>query len=171
MKKILLSLMLLIASGYAVKTFSQVNGCANGTGACTLSISGVEIAVTGKTCNYGGDPNKIEVIFDFKFKLAGNNGNKWVFIHTYLQQDYPTVQPPASVSGFFPCSGGAQDPPTATNGGNLPTIFGQTTKSFLNIGLDNNGTTAILPSNGYVPDASVILNSPTGPACAASAQP
>ncbi len=162
MKKILLSLMLLVVSGYAVKTFGQ-SGCSN-PGSCDVVLTGVEIGVTQKNCNFGGNPNKMEIVFDLKFKLKANGGNKWIFIHSYLQSDYPTVQAPPSVSGFFPCSGGAQDPPTAVNGGNLPTSYGQALKSFLNIGLNNNGATTILASNGYIPDASVVLNSPTGPA-------
>ncbi len=53
----------------------------------------------------------------------------------------------------------------------MATSYGQAGKSFLNIGLDNSAVSGptpvavtILPSNGYTPDPTVVLNSPTGPA-------
>jgi len=161
MKKILLSILLFAATGLTVKTFSQVGGCANGTGACDLIISGVEVTVGPYQCNTPS-AGKITVTFDLKFKLKANSGNKWIFIHSYLQGDYPTVQPPTSVSGFFPCSGSATDPPTRTNGGKLPATIGQAGTSFLNLGIDNTGTNpTLIGAGGYTPDAGVALNSAT----------
>lgn len=76
MKKILLTVCLMVIIGITTKSYSQVNGCANGTGACDLIISGVEVSIVNKNCNYNGNPNQIEVIFDLKFKLQANSGNK-----------------------------------------------------------------------------------------------
>ena len=106
---------------------------------CTVSdiiIQNIKvISSTSTTCG---------VKFDVSFNIESNNGNKFIYIHAWLQNDYPN---------YFKCNNGQSTingsikAPDAADLGN--TIF--------NLGLNNeNNVPAILTT--YEPDATVLLN-------------
>jgi hypothetical protein len=92
--------------------------------------------------------NTCTVTFDVSFNIENNNGNKYIFIHAWLQSDYPN---------YFQCvnghttRNGAIHAPDATDLGN----------SFMNIGIDNNSTTPMILTT-YPPDNSVTMTTVAG---------
>ena len=85
------------------------------------------------------------VTFDVTFNIENNSGNKFIFIHAWLQNDYPDYF--KCVNGQ-PTRNGAIKAPEAADLGN----------EFLNIGIDNSGAVSTILTT-YPADNSVILNS------------
>jgi len=154
MRKILLSLMALFIFAAFLKTSAQ-SGCVGGASNCELAVANTVVSITGQNCNYGGDPNKTEIIFDAEFDLTYNSGNKYIYFHTWLLADFPN---------YFPCSGGAKASPKNSNGAKLGTAIDDPGMSLLDIGLDNTAErgAAGVPVNvpiltTYAPDNTVVL--------------
>ncbi|OSZ77018.1 hypothetical protein CAP36_11365 [Chitinophagaceae bacterium IBVUCB2] len=105
---------------------------------CTVSDIVIQnvigIASTPTSCTFK---------FDVTFNIQDNNGNKMIFIHAWLQQDYPD---------YFQCVNGQ----TTLNGSIAAPEAADLGNSFLNIGLDNNGTTPLILTT-YPPDPTVPL--------------
>ena len=91
----------------------------------------------------GGTATSCTVKFDVTFNIEDNNGNKFIFIHSWLQNDYPD---------YFKCENGQ----STINGSIAAPQFADLVKSFINIGLDNTGETPVVLTS-YPPDASVPL--------------
>ncbi|MDZ4792880.1 MAG: T9SS type A sorting domain-containing protein [Bacteroidota bacterium] len=83
------------------------------------------------------------VTFDATFNIANNGGNKYIFIHAWLQSEYPD---------YFQCVNGN---PTL-NGSIAAPDAGDLGNSFFNIGIDNNGPIPTILTV-YPPDPSVTL--------------
>lgn len=154
MKKILLFLIVSL-TGFSFKTLAQA-GCNGGASNCALTVGNTVVQIISTNSINGG--TQCEVVFNVAFDLSYNNGNKDIFIHSYLAADYPN---PA----YFPCSGGTKPAPTAAL---LGTVTDQPGKSFLDIGLDNDvargavGVPVNVPIyTTYNVDATVVLTSPT----------
>jgi Secretion system C-terminal sorting domain len=79
---------------------------------------------------------------DITFNIEDNNGNKYIFMHVWLQNDYPD---------YFQCVNGR-----STRNGSIPAPVAADLGSSFNIGLDNDGT-GIVAMTTYPPDASVPL--------------
>ena len=102
MKKILLSILLLTGSGFAVKSFSQTGGCGGGPNNCSIAVNNTVVTVTSAVTN-PGNPSQILVGFNVAFDLSYNNGNTDFFINSFLAADYPN---------YWPCSNGNHPAPT-----------------------------------------------------------
>jgi len=88
-------------------------------------------------------PVSCSVKFDVTFNIEDNNGNKLIFIHAWLQQDYPD---------YFHCVNGH----TTLNGSIAAPSVTDLGNPFLNIGLNNNGAIPVALTS-YPPDASLPL--------------
>jgi len=91
----------------------------------------------------GGTATSCTVKFDVTFNIEDNNGNKFIFIHSWLQNDYPN---------YFKCENGQ----STISGSIAAPQFADLVKSFINVGLDNTGETPVILTS-YPPDASVPL--------------
>lgn len=86
--------------------------------------------------------------FDLSFTMENNNGNKFIFLHAWAEAAYPD---------FFDCVNGEP----SQHGTIRPPTGGDLTGAFLNIGIDNSGTSPVLLTS-YPPDpGGVTLNSAT----------
>ena len=83
--------------------------------------------------------------FDLSFEMEHNNGNKFIFLHSWAEISYPD---------FFNCVNGLP----SHNGTIQAPTSSDLAGSFLNIGIDNSGTTPVLAPS-YPPDASLTFNS------------
>lgn len=105
---------------------------------CTVSDIIVQnitvVSATANTCT---------VKFDVTFNIEDNNGNKFIFVHAWLEPDYPN---------YFKCENGR----TTQNGSIAAPKQSDLAKAFLNIGLDNLGTTPVVLTS-YPADAAVPL--------------
>jgi hypothetical protein len=121
-----------------VFAFTFIFASKNTLAQCTVSDIFVQnISVVG------GTATSCTVKFDVTFNIEDNNGNKFIFIHAWLQDDYPN---------YFKCENGQ-----STLGGSIAAPkFADLAKSFINIGLDNTGETPVVLTS-YPPDASVPL--------------
>ena len=90
-------------------------------------------------------PGTCSATFDLSFTMQNNNGNKYIFLHTWLRSAYPD---------FFDCINGN----AGGNGSSQPPESSDLSSSFINVGIDNSGTSPVIISN-YPPDAGVTLNS------------
>jgi len=90
-------------------------------------------------------PGTCTAKFDLSFTMENNNGNKFIFLHAWSATLYPD---------FFNCVNGLP----SHNGTIHPPVQSDLTNSFLNIGIDNSGSTPQLLTS-YPPDAGVTLNS------------
>jgi hypothetical protein len=128
MKTFLRSLVLfaLIAFGYT-KSDAQ----------CTVS----DIIVQNITA-LGSTDTSCSVKFDVTFNIEDNAGNKFIFIHAWLQSDYPN---------YFNCVNGQ----TTASGSIAAPKASDLIKSFINIGINNVGVPTALTS--YPPDGSVPM--------------
>lgn len=144
MKKIL-PLFAIVLSSY-LNSYSQ----------CTLSLANVSVEMVGTPSVIG--PNKCQATFNIQFDLGYNPGGKYVYIHSYLDANYPA---------FFNCGSGtpAVNPPTHTE---LGTAVDEIGKSFADIGLDNstghgalNTPVPVTILSTYSPDPTVVLTKPS----------
>ena len=105
---------------------------------CTVSdivIQNVRpISATATTCT---------VKFDATFNIQDNNGNKFIFIHAWLQNDYPN---------YFECVNGQTTRPGSIAAPDAAVLV----NSFVNIGIDNSDVVPMILT-AYPPDASVPL--------------
>lgn len=129
MKTVLRSVALMAISLFCVQqSFAQ----------CTVSNiiiqNVVRVGSTATTCT---------VKFDVSFNIENNSGNKYIFLHTWLQSQYPN---------YFDCVDGH---PT-TNGSIAAPESADLANSFLNIGIDNNSPTPTIITT-YPPDNAVPL--------------
>ncbi len=87
-------------------------------------------------------PTSCTAKFDMTFNIADNNGNKFIFIHAWLQNQYPD---------YFQCVNGQ----TTLNGSIPAPTASDLVNSFINIGLNNVGAVPIVlttyPADGSVP--------------------
>ena len=105
---------------------------------CTVSNIVIQnVTVIGSTSN------SCTVKFDVTFNIENNSGNKFIFIHAWLQNDYPN---------YFKCVNGQ----STINGSIKAPDAGDLGNEFLNIGLNNDGATPIALTT-YPPDASVQM--------------
>lgn len=152
MKKILLSILVGISLFTQNTSYAQT-GCNGGANNCDLAVGNVVVQVISATPL---SASKCEVVFNVAFDLSYNSGNKDVFIHSWLNADYPS---------YFPCTPGSEPTPGTTQ---LGTAIDEATKSFLDIGLNNNiarGATGVPVSvpiyTTYADFPSVVLTSPS----------
>jgi len=105
---------------------------------CTVSniiIQNVTVvSQTGSSCT---------VRFDVSFNIENNNGNKFIFIHAWLQSNYPN---------YFQCVNGQ----STINGAIRAPRAGDLNNPFLTIGINNSGATPVLLTS-YTPDPSVPI--------------
>src|SRR5215813_10986321 len=95
MKKILPFLTIVLGS-----YFSSHSQC--------VSFGNVSVQMIGTPVVIG--PNKCQATFTIQFDLSYNSGSKFVFIHSYLESEYPNPS-------FFSCGANntpAINPPTHT---------------------------------------------------------
>jgi len=114
MKKILLSLMTILALGITSNTKAQ----------CTIQVS--NLVITAGVPQQLQNPERCKYTLDATFDVKGNNGFKYLFFHTWFASSYPN---PA----IFNCSGSTN----ATDPGNvaqLGTTIYEANKSILDFG-------------------------------------
>ena len=85
------------------------------------------------------------VTFDATFTIENNNGNKYIFIHAWIFDDYPN---------YFNCVNGAPSQPGAIRAPKSNDLV----DAFINVGINNNEATPLIIMN-YPPDAGVDMNS------------
>src|SRR5688572_4112027 len=165
MKKNLLLFLLLASTLLTVKTYGQTV-CTGGTGACNLVPQDVRITLLDQDCDI--QPGYTVVTFDINFKLLANNGNKQIYFHTWLEDEYPTE----IGSSVFPCGGSTENNTFLADVLGNRSQYGTSGFSILDIGLLNQASIfgqtqdmvirATHGVGGYAPDTSVILTSPNG---------
>lgn len=90
----------------------------------------------------GATPVTCTAKFDITFNIQDNNGNKFIFMHVWLQENYPD---------YFQCVDGQ----TTLNGAISAPEAADLGSSF-NIGLNNDGT-GIVALTAYPPDTSIQM--------------
>jgi hypothetical protein len=90
----------------------------------------------------GSTPTSCTAKFDVTFNIQDNNGNKFIFIHVWLQDNYPD---------YFECVNGQ-----TTRNGSIPAPEAADLGNSFNIGLNNDGP-GIVALTTYPPDASVPM--------------
>ena len=110
---------------------------------CTVSnfIIQNEVLATVQT------PGTCTITFDMTFNIASNNGNKYIFIHQWIKNQYPD---------YFQCVNGQP----GHNGSIRSPRAANLTNAFLNIGINNRGTIPVLLTT-YPPAPSVTLTTVT----------
>ena len=88
-------------------------------------------------------PTTCTVKYDITFNIEDNNGNKLIFIHSWLQNDYPD---------YFQCVNGQ----STRNGSIAAPQAADLMNEFENIGIDNTGAVPVVLTT-YPPDASVAM--------------
>ena len=106
---------------------------------CTVT----DIYVQNVSLNGVQVPGSCSVKFDASFTIENNNGNKYIFLHAWTQQDYPN---------YFQCVDGH----TTLNGSIASPEAGDLGNEFLTIALDNNAPTPLLLTT-YTPDPTVPI--------------
>lgn len=109
----------------------------------TLAQCSVSDIYIQNTKLVGGTGTSCTVKFDVTFNIQDNNGNKYIFVHGWLQDAYPN---------YFKCENGQ----TTINGTVAAPKSADLTGSFINIGLNNDGETPTVITS-YPPDASVPM--------------
>lgn len=108
------------------------------TAQCTVSNIVIQNArVIGST------PTSCTAKFDITFNIEDNNGNKFIFIHVWLQNNYPD---------YFQCVNGQ----TTLNGSIAAPEASDLINAFENIGIDNTDAIPVILAT-YPPDASVPM--------------
>ncbi len=92
----------------------------------------------------GSTPGSCTAKFDITFNIDENNGNKFIFMHVWLQNNYPD---------YFRCVNGQ-----STHNGSIPAPHAADLGNSFNIGLNNTGPT-IAAMTTYPPDATVPMAS------------
>jgi hypothetical protein len=104
-----------------------------------------DILVQNIVPNATQTPGTCTAKFDLSFTMENNNGNKFIFLHAWSALTYPD---------FFDCVNGQP----SSNGTIQPPEGSDLANAFINLGIDNSGTSpSLLPV--YTPDNSVTLNS------------
>jgi len=106
------------------------------TAQCTVSDIVIQNVSIG-----GSTPTTCTVTFDASFTIENNNGNKYIFIHAWLQQDYPN---------YFHCVNGQTTLPGAIQAPKASDLGSE----FLTIGINNDVMPPQLLTT-YTPDPSV----------------
>jgi hypothetical protein len=88
-------------------------------------------------------PTTCTVKFDVTFNIENNNGNKYIFVHAWLQNEYPN---------YFQCVNGQP----GNNGSIRAPLAADLGNVFFSIGLNNNGPVPVVLT-AYPPDASVNM--------------
>jgi hypothetical protein len=129
MKTVLRSVLFVALLGLTSKLYSQ----------CTVSNIVIQnVSVVSSTSG------SCTVRFDASFNIENNGGNKYIFIHSWIESQYPN---------YFNCQNGNPAP-----GSTHPVPHqADLANAFLNIGLDNNGDIPVVLTT-YPPDPSVSLN-------------
>ena len=130
MKTVLRSVLFVAVIGLSSKLYSQ----------CTVSNIVIQnVSVVSSTSG------SCTVRFDASFNIENNGGNKYIFIHSWTQAQYPD---------YFQCQNGNPSP-----GFSHPVPHqADLANAFLNIGIDNSPATPVILTE-YTPDPSVTLNS------------
>lgn len=134
MKTVLRSLMLFVILGLGIQQAGAQ---------CTVSniiVQNIRNVVPGA--------NTCTVTFDVSFNIESNNGNKFIFIHAWIQSQYPNYF--RCVNGRSTRNGAIRSPRAADLG-----------NSFLNIGIDNSTDIPTILTT-YPPDNSVMLTTVAG---------
>jgi hypothetical protein len=121
-----------------VLAFTFVLGSKSTVAQCTVSdifIQNVKgVAGTASSCTFK---------FDATFTIQDNNGNKYIFIHAWLQDNYPN---------YFKCENGQ----STINGSIAAPAASDLVNAFINLGIDNSGANPVV-INSYPPDALVPM--------------
>ncbi|MEO5946825.1 MAG: T9SS type A sorting domain-containing protein [Chitinophagaceae bacterium] len=107
---------------------------------CTVSN-----IVIQNTRNVISTSGSCTVTFDISFNIESNNGNKYIFIHAWVLNQYPN---------YFKCVNGQ----TTTNGAVKAPTAADLGNYFLTLGIDNSSTTPTILSS-YPKDPSVTMTS------------
>jgi hypothetical protein len=92
---------------------------------CSLQIANVVITQPSSPQPDPNNPNKCQYTFSFSFDVTTNGGFKYLFFHTWLDEDYPATP-------VFDCnSNNSQSPGTSAQ---LGTVVDELGKSFLDLG-------------------------------------
>jgi len=145
MKKILLSMMTICVFAIVNKTTAQ----------CSLAISNLKIsAAPGVSVGDGtvGNPVRCQTTFDAEFDITTNSGFKYLFFHSWLLSDYPSI---------FNCGGNSpsQDPGNVTQLGTTIYEAGKSILDFGFIGLKD----IVLPAGSEVNVTGNIATTPNYP--------
>jgi len=153
MKRILLSMMILVVVGTATRVKAQ----------CDVAISKVRVQIVNATPN----GSNCDVVVNLSFFLDYNNGATFVYFNSYSAADYAALA--ISNPLAFECSSGSTPARNAPTAGRLGTTLTEAGKSFLDIGLDLSaghgtlGVTTDVSGNvltSYSQDPTVALNTP-----------
>jgi Secretion system C-terminal sorting domain len=120
--------------------FSALIAFSNETATAQCTVSNIviqNVRVISST------PTTCTVKYDITFNIEDNNGNKLIFIHSWLQKDYPD---------YFQCVNGQ----TTRNGSIAAPAAAELINAFENIGIDNTGAVPTILAT-YPPDASVPM--------------
>lgn len=130
MKTVLRSLLFIAFFGFSAEKISAQ---------CTVSNFIFQNEVQAAVQN----PGTCTITFDMTFNIEASNGNKYIFIHQWIQSQYPD---------YFQCVNGQ----SSLNGAIRAPNAGDLANAFLNIGIDNSGATPVLLTV-YPADPSVTL--------------
>ena len=92
-------------------------------------------------------PGSCTITFDITFNIEDNNGNKFIFIHEWIQSQYPN---------YFQCSNGQTTRNGAIHAPKAPDLV----NAFINIGIDNSTDIPTILTS-YPADNSVVLTTVT----------
>ena len=91
----------------------------------------------------GSTPTSCTIRFDETFNIAENNGNKVIFMHAWLESNYPD---------YFHCVNGQ----STLNGSIQAPVAADLGNTYFNIGINNTGAIPTVMTS-YPPDPSVLL--------------
>ena len=122
---------------YLVLIVFLAHGIQKAGAQCTVSSAVIQNITTVS------GPSSCAVTFDATFNIENNNGNKFIFIHAWIETQYPN---------YFECVDGE----TTRNGAIHAPEASDLVNSFLNIGIDNNSDVPTILTT-YPPDPSVPM--------------